>query len=357
MNYNVTYRKKDKGWQAIISYKDNTGKWKQKSKQGFKTQKEAKPIIKKMLQELEKRIDNSVIKTTDINLTFKDTTKIYLEHSSLYKEYSTIKAARNCFSKFNTLNDIKIIDIKKYDIQLVVDSLIKQKLKVTTIETYLRRLSTFFRYVRDDLGLIIDIPTFGTKIPKQKSKPNKIALNKIELKKLLDNLKDNNFYIIAYIAANTGMRLGEILGLTWDCIDFKRRTITVNKQWKVLEYRKSGFGELKSKNSFRMVPISQNVIKELKKYKKNTPIDINNRVAPFNSNNVGKYLNPELRKLAGISLHELRHTYATMLISNGLDFKTVAKILGHDVEQTMRTYSHVNNDMMKKAEHIIENIF
>nr|WP_033051155.1 tyrosine-type recombinase/integrase [Clostridium botulinum] len=61
--------------------------------------------------------------------------------------------------------------------------------------------------------------------------------------------------------------------------------------------------------------------------------------------------------MASISLHELRHTYATLLISSGIDFKTVAKILGHDVEQTMRIYSHVNDDMMKKATNIIENIF
>ncbi|MCS4455170.1 tyrosine-type recombinase/integrase [Clostridium botulinum] len=47
-------------------------------------------------------------------------------------------------------------------------------------------------------------------------------------------------------------------------------------------------------------------------------------------------------------MHELRHTYATKLISNGVDFKTVAQLLGHTVEQTMKTYSHVNDDMMKK---------
>ena len=54
-----------------------------------------------------------------------------------------------------------------------------------------------------------------------------------------------------------------------------------------------------------------------------------------------------------ISIHELRHTYATMLISKGLDFKTVAKLMGHEVEQTLKTYSHVTDDMMKKAKDII----
>ncbi|RHW62664.1 site-specific integrase, partial [Clostridium botulinum] len=58
-----------------------------------------------------------------------------------------------------------------------------------------------------------------------------------------------------------------------------------------------------------------------------------------------------------ITFHELRHTYATRLIANGVDFKTVAQILGHSVEQTLKTYSHVNNDMLNKAHSVIEKIF
>lgn len=53
IDYNVTYRKKNKGIQCIISYKDTNGKWKQKSKQGFKAQKDANPYIKKTVAELE----------------------------------------------------------------------------------------------------------------------------------------------------------------------------------------------------------------------------------------------------------------------------------------------------------------
>ncbi|BDR64449.1 hypothetical protein K134307016_13830 [Clostridium tetani] len=58
-----------------------------------------------------------------------------------------------------------------------------------------------------------------------------------------------------------------------------------------------------------------------------------------------------------ITIHELRHTYATRLIANGVDFKTAARILGHSVEQTLKTYSHVNDDMLKKAHQVIQNIF
>ena len=356
MDNNITYRKKDKGWQCIISYKDNLGQWKQKSKQGFKTQRDAKDFINTTLKELESNTKNdSSLKSFDG--TFKELSQIYLDHIVLYKEYNTVKGYHNTFSKFNKLNDKSIKSIKRHDVQNIIDDLIKEGLKTSTIQTYLRRLTVFFRYVLEDLNLIVDLPTTKIKIPKVNGETNKKALTKMELESLLLNLECNRYYIVAFIAANTGMRLGEILGLTWSDIDFKNCTVDVNKQWKLIRSKHSNFGTLKSKNSYRIIPVSLKFTKELKKYKKNNPTDLYNRVATFNIASISKYLNPKLRELAGISIHELRHTYATTLISNGVDFKTAAKILGHDVEQTMRTYSHVNDDMVKRATNIIENVF
>lgn len=54
-----------------------------------------------------------------------------------------------------------------------------------------------------------------------------------------------------------------------------------------------------------------------------------------------------------ISIHTFRHTYATNLIMNRLDFKTTARLMGHTVEMTMKTYSHVNDEMLIRATKII----
>ena len=56
MDYNISYRNKDKSIQCIISYKDSDGKWRQKSKQGFKRQKDAKPWISDTVEKLEETI-------------------------------------------------------------------------------------------------------------------------------------------------------------------------------------------------------------------------------------------------------------------------------------------------------------
>ncbi|MCD3297142.1 Arm DNA-binding domain-containing protein, partial [Clostridium botulinum] len=79
MDYNITYRQKDKGWQFIISYKDNMGKWKQKSKQGFKTKKDAKPAAEKMLKELKNTTKNVPVNNDLIKVTFNQLTTIYLD--------------------------------------------------------------------------------------------------------------------------------------------------------------------------------------------------------------------------------------------------------------------------------------
>lgn len=357
LEYNVTYRKKNKGWQCIISYKNNNGKWKQKSKQGFKTQKDSKEYINNAIKELEIELKNEkgIISSDCTTITFKQLSDEFIEHSKLYKEHNTIKAYRNAIYNFKQLNDNKICDIKKNDLTKCIDNLVMKNLSYETIKTYIRRIKLVFDYYKENYNsnFYIDL---NFKLVKDKKIKNKNALTKKQLDVLLksEKLLKSKFYIVAYIAANTGLRCGEILGLTWDCIDEKKMSITVNKQWKVLKNGSSGFGELKSKNSYRNVPITKGFLKEIKKYRCINP---NNRIAPFNKASIDKYLNPLLREIAGISMHELRHTYITLLIANGLDFKTVAKIAGHDVEQTMATYSHVTDDMMNNASKMISKIF
>lgn len=80
-------------------------------------------------------------------------------------------------------------------------------------------------------------------------------------------------------------------------------------------------------------------------------INTNNKVLNFKNTDSASICLNRLFRIRGynITVHELRHTYVTMLISDGVPFKTGAQFLGHTIEQTMKTYSHENNDMLKKA--------
>lgn len=128
-------------------------------------------------------------------------------------------------------------------------------------------------------------------------------------------------------------------------------------QLKKLEDGTTGFGSLKSTHSYRKVPVSNNTLKVLNEYKSTHPIPLNNRIVSYSYDCINSYLNPILTEISSITIHELRHTYITLLISNGIDFKTVAKIAGNYVKQTIKIYSHVTDEMMKNAQDKISKFF
>lgn len=98
------------------------------------------------------------------------------------------------------------------------------------MNVYLTKLKIFSRYLVEDLNFNIELPIEKLKLPADKGEINKKALTKKELESLLLNLEDNKYYIVVFIAENTGMRVGEIASLTLNDIDFNNHIIDVNKQ-------------------------------------------------------------------------------------------------------------------------------
>ena len=365
MDYKVFYREKNKSVQCIINYKYATGEWKQKTKQGFKTQKESKSWQEEMIEKLEK-LEEQIASGNVLNekykgITFEKFKKVYTEHLKLYKAYNTQLNYKTTFNKFAKLNKKALEDITQLDIQIIVDGLVKKGLSRGTIMDNLKRLNTVFKAAVSPYKAIAENPldVKAITLPKKKKTKKKIkALTKVQLDSLLEQISPENDYIITLIASTCGLRIGEILGLTWDNIDFKRKLIIVKRQWK--EISKYDFGDLKSVNADREVPIPPKTVAALKQYKENLKvIPLDNRVVlDKNSKSTTSRLIKKYRKLGfNVSVHDLRHTYATMLIGNGVDFKTAAKFLGHNVQMTIKIYSHVNQDMIDAATLKLAEIF
>lgn len=357
LQYNITFREKDKGWQYIISYKV-ANKWKQKAKQGFKTKALAKIAAEKALEELKTNNPNKVL-TGYEDITFNQIKEIYLDHCKLYKEIGTVTNIRINLDDFSYLDNKKIKDINTLDLQMCFDKLVKRGLKASTIKVKRGSLLTLLTFIKTNYNLSIKADLNKVVIKVDKVTNEKKALTKQQLEMLFDATRKAKHRLIFMLAGTCGLRAGEILGLTWDCIDFKDAELTVDKQWKAIGGSVYGFGTLKSKNSYRTVPISQKTLTALIEYKTSTPTNFDNRLFNYASNiSMANAINRALKSTgANISIHELRHTYATMLISNGTDFKTTAELLGHDIQQTMSTYSHVTSDMRKKAINTINAIF
>ncbi len=362
MDYNITYRKKDKGIQAIVSYKTRLGEWKQKSKQGFKTKGDAKTWAQDTIDDLKENADFEFNDELS-ELTFDELLSVYIKHAELYKESNTLKSYSSAYTHFKSIESMNVKDIDSLQLQECIDDMVRMKLASDTVSSYTAKIRVVLNYAVSPLKIIKWNPLSDAVLPTKVSqkKADVKALNKFERDDLLRKITYKKHYLLSLIAVTCGLRLGEILGLTWDNIDEKNSTITINKQWKIIKNSPltHGFGKLKSKNSDRTIPIPPNTLKELKQYKKNNPIDFSNRVFPYaRTDSISTGLRSLYERLGyDISIHVLRHTYASALIASGLDFKTVAELMGHTVKETIETYSHFTSDMMERATNVVNSIF
>lgn len=361
MEYNITYREKDKGWQFIISQKDENGKWKQvKSKQGFGKKAEAKKVADKLVDELKEKWElEKTVSTEFRGITFGKFVEGYLEDYKLNNTPKTLESYDNTMKKFSDLKPIELTKVTTMDIQKAVNKMREEGIKVSSIKFYLSKINAIFNSAIEKHEIMKRNPIKMISLGNDEGETiEKTALTESESNKLLEAFKGTKYYLILYMALNTGMRIGELMGLTVGVIDFKNCKIKVDKQWQQDKQGTWGFAPVKTKRSNRIIPISSKVSKEIAR--NITVIGIDSRVFPWGSTHaMDKVLNNAMEsKGFKITMHELRHTYATKLVaSNKIDWKTIATILGHDVKVTMATYSHVNADMMDNAQIQMESIF
>ena len=350
MDYNITYREKDKGWQYIISYKNDSGKWLQKSKQGFRTKKESKLAAEKRLEELKKTLNYQIIEN---DLSLEELHDIFIKDMSLYRSKNTLDTYTYSYHKFIELKDIKVEKIRTSDLQVCVAEMLRQGLKTSSINSYVKSLKQILKYYKKNYNEAYNIPTCNLIL----NKPilaKKRAMTQTEANLMLSEMKNKSqFYIVALLCLNLGLRRSEALGVTIYDIDEINMLVKIDKQWIQLKTGGWGFSETKNKKA-RFVPISSFTLKEIKEYVDTNPVQIDGRIINHTGLYLSQYMNVELKKY-NITIHELRHTYVTFLISQGVDYTSVADLIGDTVEQVYKTYSHVTNDSLKKAKSIIQN--
>ena len=357
LDYKVSYREKDGSIQAIISFKDNNGKWRQKSKQGFRIQKDAKPWIGDTIDDLKKAVKTPAEFRRMSFGKFKD---IFLQDKKRYSK-NTILTYKNAYEWFKGLNDILLIEVDYINIKPCIDKMIDSKqLGKTTIEKYIDCIATTLNHAKKNYKIIVVNPINKSQyeFPKEEKKKKINALNKSESDDILSKL-DGRDYMISLIALKCGLRIGEIIGLQDASFNFEEAELKIDKQWKLIdENGEYGFGTLKSDNSYRKVPIPINYVYEIKNYVKNCAIGIDRRIFPEKkTNSTTSRLCYKYKRVGhDISAHDLRHTYATTLLANGLDYKTVAELMGDTVETIIKTYSHFIEDMYDNAKNKIDNI-
>ena len=355
MQYNFTIRKKDKGFQIIVAYKDGY-KWKQKSKQGFKTKREAKEYGHVIVKELDKTA--LLTKDTELKeLTFKEFADMFLEIKKAHVAHSTLVMYNHAVCAFNSIHDMKLSDIKPLHIQNVVNKMVTSP---TTINTYYKVISRIFYIAINPYKIVSDNPCNGVRLPRVERKNMIHTISDEELNQFAKFMREKypQAYYFLQIARYTGMRFSEVYGLTWNDISLENRQIHINKQ---LSFRKGviTFEKTKTANSVRILPIPpilENILIEYKSHELEFEHDL--VLNPYKKNGVKWQINTYLKRFGdNLSAHNLRHTYATKLLANGLDVKTVSSLLGDTPQMVMKTYVHYNDEMKVAASNAVANIF
>jgi len=194
-----------------------------------------------------------------------------------------------------------------------------------------------------------------------------------ELKTVLETASDNQSYPVIYMAVSTGLRQAELLGLRWRDIDLDLQSISVCRTL----YKRRGvceFKEPKTSHSKRRVSMTAKLADYLSEYKgerESLSLHLGRLLKPDDlvfSNIEGKPIDPGVLShsfariakqagLQGVRFHDLRHTFASLMLLRGAKPKVISEALGHSsVAFTMDVYSHIIEGMQSDAMALLDKV-
>lgn len=200
-------------------------------------------------------------------------------------------------------------------------------------------------------GLITRNPSIGCKLPPKKNGEMKV-LTQNEIVRLLNQGYDEGYYEMFLLELTTGMRRGEILGLKWRDLNLETGELNIKRQLTT-----KGISVPKTKSSIRTVLLPPDMLDLLREMKKTAKYDWIfpspvKEGEPRNPTAITKRFRLMLERAhcKHVRFHDLRHTFATMALENGMDVKTLSAMIGHvSSETTLNIYSHVTDTMRAQA--------
>lgn len=349
--------KRDKAWAAMLSYMED-GRRKRISKGGFDTKSGARAWATAKEAELQKQGSSKLSKATvaDYFQDWFDTFKKPRVAPATERRYMATKTVIGNYFGPRSLASIDYEDYQKF---------INDIAKTHTVASVQKIHSQFRASIRKayQMGKVPVDFTEGAELsglPGKKPADKYLDLDDMQklLNYALDNLYDIRNVTNAMIATAllTGMRYEEVVGLTWDCVDFEQHTLRINKVW---YYRDHQFGPTKNEPSNRTIKINGQLVMMLRTWHKIVDDFLTDHgyQNPHNFVFYSRYCsvvsdkdaNRMLQKLKhdhiidkAITFHGLRHTHASYLISNGVSVQYVSKRLGHkNTVVTQTTYAHL----------------
>lgn len=341
-------------YEVYFRYQEN-GQTKRFQKSGFKTKKEAKEFEARILAE----IQNKGGLQKEVKKTFEDVYNEFLEIGSDHLQYNTVVNTKNVFKMYlrESIASYQITSFDYATLQRYFNSIADGGLERNkNIRKAIKRVLDFalkMKYIESNPIGLVTVKGVSISINQER------VLSLDDLNYIINELEEsktfkNGAYSMALqIALYTGLRISEVLALDKSDFDFENNRISVNKKLNYQGLKKEEFfvsDKLKSKSSKAQIPLIDKLKDVLIEWFKMNPYS--KAVCDVN----GLYINPntlsnDVKKIAKkrniyFHFHMLRHTFATILVTNRVDVKVAQELMRHnDFNTTLSLYTHINNDM------------
>jgi integrase len=294
--------------------------------------------------------------------TFAQIVELWKKDKQLYVKKSSFSAyvlllENHLLPKFAEVNSIEEEEVQQFVFQKLEQGLSQKSIKdVLIVLKMVMKFGAKYKWIQ--------YTPFDIQYPTVRENQSIEVLTRTHQKKVMNYIQEHFTFrnLGVYICLCSGMRIGEICALTWEDIDTDNGIINIRKTIQRIYIIEDGkrrtellLDTPKTKNSIREVPMSRDLLRMLKPFKKIVnPLFfvLTNDAKPTEPRTYRSYYKNLMKQLEipEIKFHGLRHSFATRCIESKCDYKTVSVLLGHsNISTTLNLYVHPNLEQKKKA--------
>ncbi len=338
-------RKRRDRW--VIDFYDQDGVRRWQTMPEGSTKKRAKEKLKEIEEQVGRRAYLPVEKVP----TFEKVAEDWLEHKKLFVRQNTWRSYRGHVEHhFSEFNNLKVDLITTGSVEKFIKNCQDKGMNLTTLRRVLVTLNQTMkyavrhRYIAHNPVRDAERPTNQGEVEEQKIR----ILTPSEIRTLLDAEQEEKYRTLFRLSIFSGARQGELLGLKWTDMDWFNKQIHIQRT-----FNQGRWYSPKSKASNRKIDLGPVMMAELRKWRIACPaseLDLifpNGAGQPINhANMLSRHFYPALKDagLPHIRFHDLRHTYASLLIERGENVKYIQSQLGHsNPTVTLNVYAHLMN--------------
>ena len=360
-----TVVKRGTKWQAMwYTHHKIDGKPERKTKSGFLTKREAERFLRQKLDEVE-----STMYTDSEHCTLGAYLLKWLDEHSRNIEYNTIRGYRiNIEKHINpVIGSVPLHKLSPSDVDKLLDDMDEKGLSKTTQKYAYLVLNNALNHAVKRRIIPYNVVTCVDKPKKETYVPT--ILDQEQMQTLKNHLYNTDIFIPIFLCMSLGLRRGEMLGVKWSDINFNSKVIHIQRS---LTPNKKGYicSDTKNDSSNRFLQIPDVLYSELCKlrdeqietglFSEDGYINLNANGEVISASMLQKEFKKALTdcKLPSVRLHDLRHSFATLMLTKDVPLKVTSQILGHSsIGTTADVYTRVQIHTQTQATDVVSDVF